>query len=169
MRREAALVVLGCRVRRSPSGALEGALARRADTAAQHFASLGPNARPLVIVAGGRAWSGELEADVLFDALRERGIPIQRIALERCSLSTTDNARFVAEMLRRRQLDDVRIVTCEWHAPRAKEAFFASGIPAEVIGAPCPLGGWGRRWVELRERVTRLWVKSAYRMRGLLR
>lgn len=136
--------VLGCR-----SGS--AALARRARAASEAFASRGAR---LVVACGGRSWDGVVEADALAALLRERGVPQDAIVRERCSLDTLDNARFAAALLARRGLDEVALVTCSWHLPRAARLFARAGLRVQGIGVEAPaatrlsrLYWWGREAV----------------------
>lgn len=61
------------------------------------------------------------------------GVPAGAIVRERCSLTTLDNARFSADILRRRRLRRVLLVTCAWHVPRAVRLFAMAGIEAEPV------------------------------------
>jgi uncharacterized SAM-binding protein YcdF (DUF218 family) len=92
----------------------------------------------LIMACGGRAWDGKVEADELARLLREAGVPEEAIVRERCSLDTRDNARFAAGMLARRGIDEVVVVTCSWHLPRALRLFRAAGLRAEGVGVDPP-------------------------------
>ena len=129
-----------------------GTAARRAAAGAELFALLGGDLP--IIVSGGRAWEGVVEADGLRDALVSHGVPQACIVRERCSLSTSDNARFTAMLLRRRGLSRVQIVTCAYHLPRAGALFRAHGltvtcVPSDDGGASAAsrIWRWGRERV----------------------
>jgi uncharacterized SAM-binding protein YcdF (DUF218 family) len=126
--RAGCVVVLGCR----PG---TGAFARRARAARDVYF-----ARDLrmIVACGGRAWDGKVEADELARLLRESDVPDDAIIRERCSLDTRDNARFAAGMLARRGIEEVLVVTCSWHLPRAVRLFRAAGLRAEGIGVDPP-------------------------------
>ena len=64
-----------------------------------------------------------------------RGVPERAIVRERCSFSTRENARFTAEVLRRRGTDAAAVVTCAWHLPRAVALFSRAGVVAEPVEA----------------------------------
>ena len=152
---KAAIVVLGCRVRLDTEGRLrEGPLLRRVTAAATAYFHAqderhGPaRARTIVVASGGRRWSDQVEADVMARELARRGVPRGSIVRERLSMSTRENARFVAETLERRGVDarrGVTCVTCEWHLPRALLLFAAAGITARGLPVPDPERRWGRR------------------------
>ncbi|HWL88787.1 MAG TPA: YdcF family protein, partial [Polyangiaceae bacterium] len=133
-----AIVVLGCKL---GVGAREGHLAgpskRRVDAAAHAW-----NARAsdvsLVVVTGGRMWNGVVEADALASALAEQGLPQEAILRERCSFHTGDNARFTAALLSQRTIDEIFLVTCDWHLPRARRAFERRGLRVHDVPAVTP-------------------------------
>jgi cyclophilin family peptidyl-prolyl cis-trans isomerase/uncharacterized SAM-binding protein YcdF (DUF218 family) len=161
-----AVVVLGCgfvldgageRARLAP-----GALSRRLATAADVLASASSSPRvagasagvALLIASGGRAWDGVVEADAMKRELVRLGVPAAAIVCERGSLSTRDNARYSADVMRRRGLSHATVVTCDWHLARALAAFGRAGV--EVSGAAAPSGPaplrrrlwrWGRERV----------------------
>ncbi|AKU97301.1 Putative membrane protein [Labilithrix luteola] len=122
------ICVLGCR-------ATSATLARRARAAAEIFHARRP---ALVVACGGRAWDGIVEADQIAKMLVEGGVPSDIIVRERCSLDTFDNARFAAALLRRRGLDEIVLVTCSWHMPRAAYLFEQAGLRVEEMGVHPP-------------------------------
>jgi cyclophilin family peptidyl-prolyl cis-trans isomerase len=121
--------------------------------AASAFASNGSGVA-VVIASGGRAWGGVVEADAMKRELARLGVPGALIVCERGSLSTRDNARYSAAVMRRRGLARATVVTCDWHLPRALAAFRRAGV--EATGAAAPSGPsllrrrlwrWGRERV----------------------
>ncbi len=75
------------------------------------------------------------------------GVPAEAIVRERLSMSTRENARFVAASLGRRGIREARLVTSEWHLPRALMLFRRAGL--DVVGLPVrdPRSRWsGRVW-----------------------
>lgn len=150
LQRPDAIIVLGCALVFA-GGRLTGALARRVDAGVRTFVSAG--AEPVVIVTGGRAWDGTVEADGMQAALVERGIPLAKIVRERCSLSTRENARFTARVLRRHGLSRVAVVTCFWHLPRASALFRAEGLAVTGVPAGGDQGARPSVWLWGRERV----------------
>jgi uncharacterized SAM-binding protein YcdF (DUF218 family) len=150
-----AIVALGCRVKHDAAGRLAGALARRVRTAADEYARRrGRSEAPLVVASGGRHWNGALEADAMAHELVLLGVSPDAVVRERCSLSTSDNARFVAAALTRRGIARATVVTCTWHLPRAVALFRAAGIEVAGIGAvePGPAPRLHRVWRYGRER-----------------
>jgi uncharacterized SAM-binding protein YcdF (DUF218 family) len=127
-----ALVLLGCRVARE---GLPGPAARRVARAAAAYHE-GQSAR--IVVSGGRAWAGLVEADVLAAALEAQGVPRSALMLERASLSTLENARWSAPLLAEFGARTVGIVSCDWHLARALWCFRRAGVTAEAVPAPSP-------------------------------
>ena len=138
---ERLLVVLGCRPGRGSE--VEGAARRRVLTAARAYAEHPEGTR--VVCSGGRAWGGVVEADAFSRALEGLGVPAAVLVRERCSMTTIDNARYVAALWARYvevlgAQPAVHIVTCEWHMPRAERHFRASGLGVVRVPAPSPAG-----------------------------
>jgi hypothetical protein len=107
----------------------------------------------VVVVSGGRRWSGVVEADAMARELALLGVPEQVIARERCSLSTRDNARFAAAVLARRGLNEATLITCAWHLPRAIALFEQQGVRVVGLAAAPSAASWTRRlWRWGRER-----------------
>ena len=146
--RERVICVLGCR----PGSA---ALARRARAARDAFVS---RQAGLVVACGGRSWDGRVEADELARMLQDGGVPDGAIVRERVSVDTHQNATEAARILRARGIDEVAVVTCSWHLPRATRLFERAGLRVvEAIGAPPPEPTLLQRaWWAARERVS-LW------------
>lgn len=119
-----AFVVLGCK---PESLSLQGAALRRVEGCVRAFRESAA-AGDLVVCAGGRAWRGRVEADAFAEALVARGLVPSRVVRERCSMTTGENARFVAGLLSRRGVGRVRLFTCAWHMPRAAAHFRAQGL-----------------------------------------
>jgi uncharacterized SAM-binding protein YcdF (DUF218 family) len=154
-----ALVVLGCVVRRDdshPTGLAPGAARRRVIAAAASWSSACHELAPSVVVAtGGRMWEAGVEADAMARALARLGVPSPLITRERASLTTGDNAQFVAAICARRGIGQVTLVTCRWHLPRARMLFESAGLEV-VQEVPAADGGSGwreRAWTWARERV----------------
>ena len=154
-----ALVVLGCALRKRGEELAEGALLRRVRAAAGEWARTRDASseadRPAFVVAtGGRAWSGEVEADAMARALVALGVPENAVVRERASLDTRDNARFTAAVCARRGAGRVVLVTCGFHLERARACFEREGLDVvrEISAGPLG-GGWAvRRWTLAKER-----------------
>lgn len=140
-----AICVLGCR-----PGA--GAFARRAQAAGEAYFARGSS---MIVACGGRAWGGSVEADELARLLVAGGVPDDAIVRERRSLDTRQNARFAAELLGPRDVDDVLVVTCSWHLPRALRLFRDAGLRASGLGVDPPNASrLARTYWAARERVS---------------
>jgi uncharacterized SAM-binding protein YcdF (DUF218 family) len=147
------LVILGCRV--GPRGQVRGALARRVERGARTALELGV---PRILVTGGRAWRGVREADAMRRALIERGIDPTAIVSERRSLSTWQNARFSAPLLRALDAHQIGVVTCDWHMPRALRCFAAVGVDAAPVPAPSPPVFWAHAALRAAKERVRWWT-----------
>jgi uncharacterized SAM-binding protein YcdF (DUF218 family) len=150
---ESAVVLLGCRW--LGDGAPSPAARRRIDRAAAAVlvpvdraeAEMAGSRPGLIVVSGGRRWGRTVEAVAMADALVARGVARDRIVLELLSLSTVENARFSAELLRAAAVRRAAIVTCDWHVQRALRSFEAFGIDAVAWPATSPAV---ERWARLR-------------------
>lgn len=135
-----AIVVLGCRV--LPGGKVSGPLARRVQRAAAAFQS---GASPRLVVSGGRRWHGYAEAEALRDALVQLAVPEDRVLLELKSMSTAENAYYVAELLRPLGIQSLGLVSCDYHLPRAERCFRRAGFEVTRLPAATPKLPWFRR------------------------
>jgi uncharacterized SAM-binding protein YcdF (DUF218 family) len=153
----AAIVLLGCRV--AACGRLAGASARRAARAARAFHE---GAAPVVIASGGVRWSGVTEAEALCRELVLEGVPRAAIMIESSSVSTRQNARFVAELVRERWIAPrLALVTCDWHMPRALRCFRSVGLDAFGLSASSPEVGALRRLARGAGEAVSGWVDRA--------
>ena len=144
-----AVVVLGCRLLDGgvPSPAAQRRIAEGA--AAFHRSVAVGGTPPLVVASGGRRWGREVEAVAIADALAALAVPRDRIALELFSLSTVENARYTAEILRAHGIRRAAVVTCDWHIPRALRSFAAFDVEAFACPAASPAA---TRWTWLQRR-----------------
>jgi uncharacterized SAM-binding protein YcdF (DUF218 family) len=93
-----------------------------------------------IIVSGGPADETAPEttvAEVAARILNGAGVPAERIIQEPRARSTYENAAYVAEILRRRGIRRVALVTDGSHMRRSEAALRRHGI--EVLPAPCSL------------------------------
>jgi uncharacterized SAM-binding protein YcdF (DUF218 family) len=145
-----ALVLLGCRIERD--GRPSAAAQRRARALAAAFHA---GRAPLCVVSGGRRWHGVAEAEALMLELARLGVPERAMLPELRSLSTSENARGVRDVLAPLGAKRVGVVTCDWHVPRAVACFQSAGFVAEPIPAPSPRAPLSRRAKRaVRERVS---------------
>lgn len=120
-----------------------------------------------MIASGGVLWHGVSEADALCRELVAQGVPRVAIVLEARSGSTRQNARFVAELVRKHKLGPrLAVVTCDWHMARALRCFESVGLDAIALPAPSPrVSALGRLRRSTRETISG-WVDRAA-LRGL--
>lgn len=114
-----AIVVLGAPL--GPGDRLSVVLAERVDAAAKMWRD---GLAPIVIATGGITGGMRPEADVIAEALSERGVT--GVVVERQSRSTNENARMAKAIV-----PDVRtvwIVTQPFHGRRAARAFRRAGF-----------------------------------------
>ena len=156
-----AIVVLGCRI--AARGVLVGASLRRVDRAAAAYRE---GVAPWLVASGGRRWHGVAEAEGYARALLDAGIPGNRVLMELCSLSTSENAAYVASLFRARGWSSAALISCDWHLPRARLCFERTGITCRLVPAisptPPPLL---RGYRAFRERVS-LWIDGSVRVDG---
>jgi uncharacterized SAM-binding protein YcdF (DUF218 family) len=97
---------------------------------------------PLVIASGGVTdpdKNGAPESEAMIRALRELGVPADRIVPESRSRNTRDEAIIVLEMLRERGITKFVMVTSATHMRRSMAVFAAQGL--HPIPAIAPLTG----------------------------
>jgi uncharacterized SAM-binding protein YcdF (DUF218 family) len=98
----------------------------------------GEGKAPYIIATGGRIpWLGKVETSEATDMallLQRLGVPADRIIEEGKSLNTRENGVFTKEILDRRNIKEIILVTSGYHMPRAKRVFEKLGIT--VIPAP---------------------------------
>lgn len=98
----------------------------------------GEGKAPYIIATGGRIpWMGKVETSEATDMallLQRLGVPAEAIIEEGKSLNTRENAVFTKEILDRRNINEIILVTSGYHMPRAKKVFEKLGIA--VIPAP---------------------------------
>jgi uncharacterized SAM-binding protein YcdF (DUF218 family) len=124
MQRLDAIVVLGAPL--APGDRLTTPLVERIDAAAALWRAGGA---PIVIATGGQTYgAGRAEADVMADALRERGA--EGVLVERASRNTAENARLTAALLPPRS--SVWVVTQPFHGRRAARLFRAAGLDPHI-------------------------------------
>jgi uncharacterized SAM-binding protein YcdF (DUF218 family) len=99
-----------------------------------HAASMHENFPDLpVIMSGGRAWEGITEAAAMAAWWSNQVMLTGQLLLESKSMTTRQNAYWVARLCEREGFRRVALVTCDFHMPRATQLFLAQGL--EVV--PC--------------------------------
>ncbi len=122
-----AIVVLGARV--LPSGRATPALQYRAETGAALFLA---GRAPLIIFSGGGAPS---EASIARELAVTAGVPPEVCLVEEQSRSTYENAIFTAPMLKERGIDEILLVTDDFHLLRGAAHFARLGIKALPVSS----------------------------------
>jgi len=136
-RRAGAIVVLGARV--FAGGAPSDALRARVE---QAVALYHRGLAPLVVFTGGPRPGLPSEAEVAQALAREAGVPEDACLLEAESLTTEENARFSARLLRARKALPAIVVSDGFHLLRARQLFLREGLAI----LPSPAGGpWRSR------------------------
>ncbi len=129
-----AIVVLGAKVLRGgvPSGAMRARVEKAASLYRRRVADL-------VVLSGGVGESPPAEAELMQRLIVELGVPASACILESNSTSTRENARYAAEILRCRGIDEVVLVSDGYHLLRARGLFHRQGIAAHP--SPASLAG----------------------------
>jgi uncharacterized SAM-binding protein YcdF (DUF218 family) len=127
------IIVLGCRITRQ-AGVLVGELGRRTARAAELYAE-SPAGQVWLVMSGGVAWGGIVEADAMRDEAIRRGVPEARILCERQSKTTRGNARAVRTLLATHNMleSPLRLVTSGWHMQRALGRFHYERLAPEPV------------------------------------
>ena len=145
-----AIIILGAQVQ--PSGEPSVQLAWRLEAALKAY-----NENPSVIVVSGGQGGNEPrpEGEVMRDWLLERGVPQEMILTDNTSTSTRENLLHAAELLQGRDIKLVRVVTSDYHLPRALAIARDQGFAAVGTGSPCKQEYWAKN--HFREALA--WVK----------
>ncbi len=127
------LIILGAKIK--PSGIPSLALQNRLDVAIDY---LKQHEHVQVIVSGGQGHDEPAtEASVMAKYLIEGGIDPLRILLEENSTSTYENLLYSKELLPE-GVNDITIISNDFHLARAKYLANVVGLEADVIAAPTP-------------------------------
>jgi uncharacterized SAM-binding protein YcdF (DUF218 family) len=89
--------------------------------------------RNLLLSAGGEDPSEEVEADFMAALYRRLGVPEDRIAIERESRNTRENALRSAVIARERGWRTLVLVTSAAHMPRAAATFRRAGLDVDLL------------------------------------
>lgn len=95
----------------------------------------------LLFSTGATSPSTASEAEAMARMARSIGVPSEAILLENSSKNTDENAKFTAEILHKREVGQVLLVTDPIHMYRAIESFRYYGIKAD----PAPTKGYLRK------------------------
>ncbi|MGF1468279.1 MAG: YdcF family protein [Sandaracinaceae bacterium] len=133
-----AIVVLGNRPPLDGQGRVAPETARRVRRGVELFEA---GLAPLLVVTGGPAGPGVVEADVMAEMAARLGVPQGAILRERASRSTAENARMSLALLcagRESCRPEVVVVTSPYHLRRAARLFRCAGAAVQVAGTELP-------------------------------
>ena len=106
---------------------------------------------PVMVMAGGPAPSGHVEAEVMRELAISLGVPARAIRIEPRSMDTIENARFTVELLCEGRPEPCRpsiiLVTSPYHLERASHLFECAGARVQIAPADVP-ATVGRRFRE---------------------
>lgn len=132
-----AIVVLGNRPPVDADGKVRPELRRRVETGVRLWKE---GRAPLLVMTGGPAPSGHVEAEVMRELAVTLGVPRDAIRVEGRSRDTIENAGFTLAMLCEADAScepRLLVVSSPFHLPRAGELFECAG--ARVVVAPTPV------------------------------
>lgn len=132
-----AIVVLGGATRNKEFPRIMPDMSDRGDRLLYAVKLYKQGAAPLIVLTGGRIqWYGgeSSEAESMATLMEIMGIPREAILLESRALNTYENAVYTKEILERRNIDRVLLITSATHMPRSLAIFKKQGI--EAIPAP---------------------------------
>ena len=139
-------IVLGTRVERN--GVPSWRLRERLDRAYELYQN---NVVKNIIVSGGLGREGYQEADVMREYLMRRGVPSEKIFVDRDGYDTFETARSAREIMRVQHFQSAVIVSHYYHLPRAVitlKRFGIADVSAAAVNIP-PM--WRDSWNVLRE------------------
>lgn len=144
-----AIVVLGASVwgPDKPSPLLQGRLDRAIEAAAE-------TAHAKIIVTGGTPRFGTVESEVEASYLKSRGVKDDDIIRDKLTLRTSDQARFIKDVLvDSLKLRRIAVVSDGWHLPRALLMCRWRGVDAIGLASKYRLPLFGELYYRLRESV----------------
>jgi len=128
-------IVLGCPA--APDGSASPCEKCRVKTAVRRYQA--GDARYLLFT-GGAAHSPDVEAEVMGDLAVARGVPAERVLREGRALTTWQNIRYSARLMRDRRWSTVLFISTAGHVPRARRVAQFYGIDdAHAAYAACDL------------------------------
>jgi uncharacterized SAM-binding protein YcdF (DUF218 family) len=102
-----------------------------------------------MVMAGGPAPDGRVEAEVMRDLAVELGVPARAIRMERRSRDTIENARNTLELLCDGPYPcypSIIVVSSPYHLRRARYLFECAGARVQTAASEDPGGSYGRRF-----------------------
>lgn len=100
---------------------------------------------PHLILSGGAAHNGYVEAETMARAAEAEGVAPSAIFLEKNSLDTLQNACYSVRILREHGWNSAEIISSPSHLPRAGLIFSSLPIGWHTHAAPMLGGGWRER------------------------
>lgn len=132
-----AIVILGAQV--LPNGEPNLQLELRLETALAAYETKSA----LVVTCGAQgADEPRPEADVMRDWLIARGVPEDQVLSENTSFNTLENIQNALKLLEGRDIDEILVVTSDYHVPRALAIADDAGVYATGAGSPCKPEYW---------------------------
>ena len=132
-----AIVVLGGATRNNEPPRIIPDMSDRGDRMLYAVKLYKDGVAPLIILTGGRIqwFKGEAsEAESMANLMEIMGVPRKAMILESRALNTRENAVYTQEILERRNINQILLVTSATHMPRSMAIFKKLGIKA--IAAP---------------------------------
>lgn len=145
-----AIIVLGAQV--YPDGEPSIQLAWRLEAALAEYLK---NPVPIVTSGGQGGKEPRPEGDVMRDWLVERGVKPEDVLVDDTSTSTRQNIRNAMALLQERDIQTIRVVTSDYHLPRALAIARDEGLAASGTGSPCK----PEYWIPNHFREALAWVK----------
>lgn len=165
-----AIVVLGNRPPTDEHGRVMPETERRVQRGVEVY---NDGLAPLVVMTGGRAPRGDIEAEVMKNFAVELGVPEDAIRIETESRNTIENARFTKQLLSgdggAERRPRVILVTSPYHLGRAEHLFDCAGFDVEPAAAAAPpsfLRRIGFRVYEVMVSVYYVFIDQCGRARG---
>ncbi len=133
-----AIVVLGNRPPVDAEGRVRAELRRRVERGVQLYQQ---RRAPVLVMTGGSAPEGQVEAEVMRDLALRLGVPPGDIRLESSSRDTIENAGYTLALLCGDDphcVPDLIVVSARYHLARAERLFECAGARVQLAAAPLP-------------------------------
>lgn len=147
-----AIIVLGAQVK--PDGTPSVQLQWRIDAAVKAWREH----NSLIVVCGAQGGNEPApEAHVMREELIRQGVPADSILMDDKSINTKQNIDNAMALLEGHEVDQVLIVTSDYHLPRAMAIAKDAGLEASGLGSPTKLGI--NFWLKNHGREALAWIK----------
>jgi len=145
-----ALIVLGAQVQ--PTGEPSVQLTWRLEAALKVYQQ-----NPVtIVVSGGQGYDEPRpEGEVMRDWLLDRGVPPEHILVDNISANTRQNILRAITLMEGMTIQNVRIITSDYHLPRALAIAKDEGLLVSGTGSPCKQ----EYWIKNHFREALAWVK----------